>query len=232
MNTHSVTTMEFQSAAVTRGKMQPLMHRHDPAKQVPLLVILCAYVKDTGQTHNYWETWVAEKLAIFLPEQLFKKRPPCIKMFLRRIWRRQLFLRIAWPDPVGEAVCVLGRTGTQWHIEILVLYYEVKPQQPTSMWKVSTGWRAAYAQAPLGTARIWVSHLPSILRLPLDFETGCFSRHLGVFALPLDSFLLPATFLTNIWPCMFTHKLKLLDLGPLVKPKINTGKQTTLSFTV
>lgn len=66
------------------------------------------------------------------------------------------------------------------------------------MCTVSVGWRAAHAQAPLGTARNLASHHLSVLRLPLVIATGRFSSQSGVFTLPPDPFLLPAALLTGI----------------------------------
>lgn len=110
------------------------------------------------------------------------------------------FLSIVWYEPVEEAVCVLGRIRAWWQLGIFGFYYSAKPKCPMSMCRVSAG-RAGCAQGPLGSVRNSVSHLPSVLRLPLVIKTGSLSRHSGVLILPCDPFLLPVPFITGIWLC-------------------------------
>lgn len=127
----------------------------------PCWVILRVFVQDDGQTYNYWKTWATEKMEIFSAWEALQKALPVSKCCLKWIWSRQILLSIVWYELAEEAVCVLGRIWAWWQLRILAFYYQAKPKWPMSMFTVSAG-RAACAQAPLGSARNSVSHLPSL----------------------------------------------------------------------
>lgn len=201
----------------------------------PCWVILHVFVQDNGQTCNYWEMWAAEKMEFFSAQAALQKALSVSRCYWSAFEEGRFFLSIVWYEPAEKAVCVLGRIQAWWQLGISGFYDRGKPKGPKSMCTVSSS-RAACAQAPLGTARNSVSHLPSVVRLPLVIETGShsietLSSHSEVFIFPYDPFLLPVTFITGIWLCRFPHKVECLDLGQVIKPKINTAKPITFSFT-
>lgn len=144
--------------------------------------------------------WAAEKMDFFSAWEALQKALPVSRCYWSEFEEGRFFLIIVWYEPAEEAVCVLGRIWAWWQLGILGFYYWVKPTWPMSVCRVSAG-RAACAQAALRSARNSLSHLPSILRLPLVIETGSLSSHSGVLQLPYDPFLLPVVFITSIWLC-------------------------------
>lgn len=192
------TVMGCQSTAMTSGKAQALKYRNDPAKRVPLLGHPALFVQDNGQTCNYWKMWAAEKMEFFSAWAALQKALSASRCYWSEFEEgRFFFLSIVWYEPAEEAVCVLGRIWAWQQLGILGFYYQAKPEWPMSMCTVSAG-RAACAQAPLGSDRNSVSHLPSVLRPHLVIETDSLSSYSGVLILPYDPFLFPVAFITGV----------------------------------
>lgn len=86
--------MGCQSAAVTSGMAQALIYRNDPAKRVPLLVILHVFVQDNGQTCNYWEMWAAEKMEFFSAQAALQKALSVSRCYCSAFEEGRFFLSI------------------------------------------------------------------------------------------------------------------------------------------